>query len=150
YLSRRVGRVGHIGLYGRIVLRGDVAALSDIVHESEPLLPLLQRAVKAREDSVARAADQAVWRPDRKLVAAILFQLSTVIERPPVHARHCRGPYSLLNIGARYPGEDRRMPSTAVLPKNRVRDMNPVVRVERHVNIVQLILCSPDHFRQPL
>src|SRR5262245_59545444 len=94
------------------------------------------------------ASDQAMWRPDGELVATVLLELSHIVERASIQTGLCSRPDSAFDRVPADSSERRGILSPAVSPEDRVRNVNRMVRIQRHVNIVQLVLQAPDHRRQ--
>jgi hypothetical protein len=97
---------------------------------------------------VAGAADEAVRRPDRQLVAPVLFEAAHIVESAPVHAGHRGSPDAVFNVGAADAREDGRVRAARVLPEDGVRDVYEVVRVQRDVHVVESALQAAHHRRQ--
>src|SRR5215510_4601357 len=93
-------------------------------------------------------ADQTVRRPDGQLVTSVLLKLADVVKRSAIKTGHGGGPDTTLDVRSADTGEERRVLAAGITPEDLVGDVNKVMRIECHVNIIKLVFQTPDHCRQ--
>ena len=130
--SAGVCRVGHLGLQRAVVLGPGVVALDDAGHRLQlGVLPGVAGCSQVGVQAMAPAADLAMHRPDLQAIAAAGFERVEV----GLGARQLGAVTRRVSARAKLGGADRRerrhRRARAAAPERRVRDVDPVVRVQR-------------------
>jgi hypothetical protein len=149
-LRARVGRIRHLGHHRAVVLGPGVVALEHLGHAATALvLPGGAGGMHVGMHAMAPAADLAMHRPDHQRVAAAGLELVEVGQRAGKGQRVARRELASPHLCRRDRREGRDDTSACGLPEAGVRDVQPMVRVQRDGDRVQLRARLADERRQP-
>lgn len=144
-------RVRNLGHHAAVVLGPGVASLGDVIGHGEVLaLPTLQGLGEIGVDVVPPGADQAVGRPHEQRVVALALQRARVLQGAGAEAGVAGGPDPVLDVVGGDEGERRGRVALGVHPPGRVRDVDEAVRVEGHVDVLELATDTIEHGGQAL
>ncbi len=125
--------VRHFGLNGAVVLGPGVAPLADLFHHAQLLvLPGVVGGLDGGMHVVAPAADLAMHRPHHQRVAAAALELVDVGQRPGQGSGVARTVVAGIDLCRGDRCERLHTGAIARLPERGVRNVEPVVRIQRN------------------
>lgn len=152
--GRRIGRVGHLGLQGAVMLGPGIEPLENVVHGALALLlPVATGRQHIGMDTVAPTAHFAVHGPDHQHVAAVGFECIQIVQAALQRLGVARPEHPRPHLRRRDRGERRHIAAVvaiALLPESRMGDVVALVRVQRHRDSVQPLAFTPDPLGQAL
>ncbi len=145
HLGRRVVRDRYFGQESAIVLGEHVGSLGDEVDVAHAFLaPAIEGRSQVALHVVTPTANEAVWRPHHEGVLACRFECFGVADSVGAEFRQPRRPGAVLDGRSRNHGKRAGRRAATVAPEGGMRDVNQVVTVERHVNLLELVADAVD------